>query len=109
VQELLAAMTAVRDVWPYGDFPDATWESYADLAEHAASFEIPDGWDPARFPAEALRYAIVGTYLFEPVILAFRRLALSERSRRLQEERRTEAEEGEPPPTKIWPPALKRA
>jgi DNA-binding transcriptional MerR regulator len=107
VQELLAAMTAVSEIWPYGEFDPAVWENYAALGERAASFEIPPDWDPDRFPAEALRYAIVGTYLFEPVILAFRRLALTDRSNRLQSERRREAEQGEPPPQQSgWLSAL---
>lgn len=92
VQELLAAMTAVREIWPYGEFDGGVWQRYAELGERAARFEIPADWDPDRFPAEALRYAIVGTYLFEPVILAFRRLALSDRSMKLQAERRSEVE-----------------
>ena len=87
IQELLSAMVAVGHVWPY-ELPDGIWTQYAELGEHAASFEIPEGWDPDRFPSETLRYAIVGTYLFEPVILAFRRLALSERSTEIQLRRR---------------------
>ena len=94
VQELLSAMLAARQVWPDGAFDPRAWDHYADLGERAARFEIPSDWDPDRFPAEALRYAIVGTYLFEPVILAFRRLALSERSIELQATRRREAKEG---------------
>ncbi len=92
IQELLAAMIAVGHVWPY-ELPEGIWKNYAELGEHAASFEIPEGWDPDRFPSETLRYAIVGTYLFEPVILAFRRLALSERSIEIQLRRR---ESGKP-------------
>lgn len=87
IQELLAAMVAVGHVWPY-ELPNGIWAQYAELGAHAASFEIPEGWDPDRFPSEALRYAIVGTYLFEPVILAFRRLALSQRSTEIQLRRR---------------------
>lgn len=102
VQELLAAMVAVGRVWPY-ELPFGGWLRYAELGEHAASFEIPDGWDPDRFPAETLRYAIVGTYLFEPIILGFRRLALAERSNRLQRARR-EAPQGDDaePPQAPW-------
>jgi|GEM_PF-1542533 len=87
IQELLAAMVAAEHVWPYA-LPDGIWARYAELGEHSASFEIPEGWDPDRFPSETLRYAIVGTYLFEPVILAFRRLALSQRSMEIQLRRR---------------------
>jgi DNA-binding transcriptional MerR regulator len=94
VQELLSAMMTARRVRPGGAFDSRAWDHYADLGERAARFEIPSDWDPDRFPADALRYAIVGTYLFEPVILAFRRLALSERSTELQAKRRSEAQRG---------------
>jgi DNA-binding transcriptional MerR regulator len=87
IQELLAAMVAVGHVWPY-ELPNGIWAQYAELGAHAASFEIPEGWDPDRFPSETLRYAIVGTYIFEPVILAFRRLALSQRSTEIQQRNR---------------------
>ena len=96
VQELLSAMVAARQIWPEGAFDPRAWDNYAELGERAARFEIPSDWDPDRFPAEALRYAIVGTYLLEPVILAFRRLALFERSRHLQAKRRSESAEGSP-------------
>jgi DNA-binding transcriptional MerR regulator len=86
IQEVLAAMLAVRHIWPYPPTPEL-WDAYLKLGQQAAAFEIPDEWDPERFPSETMRYAIVGTYLFEPVILAFRRLALSERSTELLEKR----------------------
>jgi DNA-binding transcriptional MerR regulator len=91
IQELLAAMVAVGHVWPY-ELPNGIWAQYAELGAHAASFEIPEGWDPDRFPGETLRYAIVGTYLFEPVILAFRRIALSQRSTEIQQKNRESAD-----------------
>ncbi len=100
IQELLVAMVAVGHVWPYA-LPDGLWTQYAELGEHAASFEIPDGWDPDRFPSEALRYAIVGTYLFEPVILAFRRLALSQRSTELQLRRRESGDQDAGHPSEV--------
>jgi DNA-binding transcriptional MerR regulator len=101
VQELLAAMIAVGRIWPY-ELPSGGWARYAELGEHAASFEIPDGWDPDRFPSETLRYAIVGTYLFEPVILAFRRVALSARSIRLQKARRELPDASASEPAQPW-------
>ncbi len=100
VQELLASMVAVGHVWPY-ELPNGIWTQYADLGEHAASFEIPEGWDPERFPSETVRYAIVGTYLFEPVILAFRRLALSQRSIALQLRRREAGDQSTDPPSEM--------
>ena len=48
-----------------------------------ASHEIPDDWDPAGSPTDALRYAVLGTVLFEPVLTAMRRLAHTDRHLRL--------------------------
>ncbi|HSK98462.1 MAG TPA: MerR family transcriptional regulator [Euzebyales bacterium] len=56
---------------------------YAEVAERLAAFGIPETWDPAGDPAAALRYAVLGTVLYEPVILALRRLAHVDRHHRL--------------------------
>jgi DNA-binding transcriptional MerR regulator len=96
VQELLTAVITARRVLT--DTPPAGgWQRYADLAETAASFEVPDDWDPDRHPRETLRFAIAGTYLLEPIILAFRRIALSERHHRLRARRQRERGAGEEP------------
>lgn len=64
---------------------------YAEVAERIAHYEIPDSWKPAAAPNAALRYAVLGTVLFEPIILAFRRMAHTARARQL--ERRAKAEQ----------------
>jgi DNA-binding transcriptional MerR regulator len=98
VEELLAAVLAARRVLTDIELSPADgWQRYADLAETAASFEVPDDWDPDRYPRETLRYAIAGTYLLEPIILAFRRIALSERHQHLRARRQREREAAESP------------
>ena len=46
-----------------------------------ADTEIPDSFDPATDPAAALRFGVLGTALFEPLILALRKLAHVDRIR----------------------------
>jgi hypothetical protein len=59
-------------------------QPYAEIAERIAECEIPEAWQPAAAPNAALRYAVLGTVLFEPIILAFRRMAHTARARRLE-------------------------
>jgi hypothetical protein len=48
-----------------------------------AEVEIPATFDPDHDPHNALRLAVLGTVLFEPVLLAFRKLAHVDRRRTL--------------------------
>jgi DNA-binding transcriptional MerR regulator len=48
---------------------------YAEAVTIMARMEIPDGWRPDEAPNAALRYAVLGTVLLEPFILALRRMA----------------------------------
>jgi DNA-binding transcriptional MerR regulator len=57
--------------------------AYARLAEEMAKMEIPDSWNPRASPTATLRYALLGTYLFEPLILALRRMAHTDRALKL--------------------------
>lgn len=66
-----------------GGVTEEVLTGYASTAAALASREIPDDWDPAGSPADALRYAVLGTVLFEPVLTALRRLAHTERHLRL--------------------------
>ena len=61
---------------------------YARAMKSIADREIPDTFDPAGRPWESLRYAVLGTYLLEPLILALRRLAHAERSAELARTRK---------------------
>jgi DNA-binding transcriptional MerR regulator len=58
-------------------FPDAAQilAPYAEAVSILARLEIPEGWRPAEAPNAALRYAVLGTVLLEPFILALRRMA----------------------------------
>ena len=80
--DLIRAVVAIDRQFP-GGVRQETLERYAGVARHLAGFEVPDTWDPSGAPTDALRYAVLGTVLFEPVILALRRLAHAERHRRL--------------------------
>lgn len=85
--DLIRAVVAIERQFPGGASDDAL-RHYADVARQLAAFEIPDDWDPSGPSSDALRYAVLGTVLFEPVILALRRLAHMDRHRRLREHER---------------------
>jgi hypothetical protein len=54
------------------------------MVEELAVLEVPETWNPAAAPEDALTYAIEGTLLFEPLILGLRRLAHVDRGNRLR-------------------------
>lgn len=76
-------------------------QPYAEIAERIAESEIPETWAPDAAPNAALRYAVLGTVLFEPIILAFRRMAHTSRARRL--ERRAKGQHAEKPRSRKAP------
>jgi DNA-binding transcriptional MerR regulator len=79
-----AVQSAIRAKrWFEPDTEYAELEPYFDAVERIALFEIPDSWEPDASPEAALRYAMLGTVLFEPFILALRRMAHVARSRAL--------------------------
>jgi DNA-binding transcriptional MerR regulator len=80
--DLTRAVVAIDRHFPGGISHDALLH-YARAAQGLAEREIPGTWDPAGAPTDALRYAVLGTVLFEPVILALRHLAHVDRHRRL--------------------------
>ena len=84
--ELIRAVMTIDQHFPGGVSRDAL-RHYGEVAQRLAELEIPDDWDPSRETTDALQYAVLGTVLFEPVILALRRLAHAERHRRLNENR----------------------
>jgi DNA-binding transcriptional MerR regulator len=61
------------------------FDVYAEAVERLAEYEIPADWAPAQSPNAALRYAVLGTVLFEPFILALRRMAHVARTRQVRE------------------------
>lgn len=79
-------------------FPEETVSSlapYADAVERIAECEIPEDWTPQASPEAALRYAVLGTVLFEPLILALRRMAHVARARKF-EKARVQVRKGKP-------------
>ena len=71
VHQLEAALAAVEAV---GLGPsEARLDAYARAALEVAEVDVADV--PRRTPAEAVQYVVVGTVLYEPVLLALRRLA----------------------------------
>ena len=54
---------------------------YGRTARSLADVEIPDTYDPAVDRAAVLRFSVLGTVLFEPVLLALRKLAHTDRIR----------------------------
>jgi DNA-binding transcriptional MerR regulator len=60
---------------------------FARAVRRLAEVELPEGYDPTLDPAGTLRYSVLGTVLFEPVILSLRKLAHVDRQRQLAEAR----------------------
>ncbi|MGH3316782.1 MAG: MerR family transcriptional regulator [Nocardioidaceae bacterium] len=65
---------------------DETLDVYADAAEMVAKVDVESV--PTQAAEDAVEFAVVGTVLFEPVLLALRRLAQEDASRRRLARRR---------------------
>ena len=78
----------------------------ASVARQIAQIEIPDDWSPQQQRMSTLRYAVLGTVMFEPVILALRRMAHVARAHMLEEKHRraTGAAPRTAPPSAPAPP-----
>ncbi len=81
--EAVRALAAILTGWAPG-LADAGLGRYAAVAEEMAAFELPETWNPAASLAQALSYVVLGTVLFEPLILALRRLAHVDRGNQLR-------------------------
>jgi hypothetical protein len=79
--DAVAAVATALKVWPF-PLPPNVLSLYAHAGALLAEHEIPEDWDPDSDPMRAFKYALLGTYLFEPVLLTFRRLAHTDRSAR---------------------------
>jgi DNA-binding transcriptional MerR regulator len=73
-EAVVRAAALILDLWPEA-LSEPRLARYAAVAEDLAAFELPEEWNPTAAPSEALRYVVLGTVLFEPLILALRRLA----------------------------------
>jgi DNA-binding transcriptional MerR regulator len=81
VQDAAQALAIIRRSFPYP--VDESVALYLEHAEFIAAHEIPDNWRPEQTPNAALRFAVLGTVLVEPFILALRRAAHVSRARRV--------------------------
>jgi len=77
------ALAAIRRAIPQYVVDEHRLARYADIARQIADIEIPEQWAPSEDPHGWMKYALLGTYLFEPLILALRRIAHQQRSRAL--------------------------
>lgn len=72
--EAARALDQALEGWPF-DFPEDRLEQYADIASQLADIEITDDWREGLNQDGILKFALLGTFLFEPFILALRRMA----------------------------------
>jgi DNA-binding transcriptional MerR regulator len=81
--DLERALVAVRRYLPGLVDDPMRLRPFAEAVRGLADIEIPDGYDPSGEAEEALRLAVLGTVLFEPIITSLRKLAHVDRVRRL--------------------------
>ncbi len=81
--DLARALVAVRRYLPGVADDHRVLRPYAVAVRRLAEIEIPERFDPAADPAAALRFSVLGTALFEPILLALRKLAHVDRIRGL--------------------------
>jgi DNA-binding transcriptional MerR regulator len=81
VLDAARALTVIERAFPYGGASNL--EPYGEAVSIIAEHEIPEAWAPAESPESALRYAMLGTVLYEPLILALRRMAHVARARKV--------------------------
>jgi DNA-binding transcriptional MerR regulator len=79
LRDAATALATILRVLPT-DTPSNFLEGYARAMKAIADEEIPEHFDPVGQPWEALRFAVLGTYLYEPLILALRRMAHAQRA-----------------------------
>jgi DNA-binding transcriptional MerR regulator len=78
LRDAARALAVIRRSFPG---KDEDFGVYAEAADQLAKYELPENWGPTEAPNAALRYAMLGTVLFEPFLLALRRMAHSARVR----------------------------
>lgn len=83
VRDAVRALCTIRKLFLHEEPRPEELEVYLNAVELMAAHEIPDHWPRDASREEALRYAMLGTVLFEPLILALRRMAHVARARAL--------------------------
>jgi DNA-binding transcriptional MerR regulator len=81
--DLVRALVSLHRFIPAAITDPQRLRPYAKAARSLATAEIPATFDADIDADEALRFAVLGTVLFEPVLLAFRKLAHVDRIRKV--------------------------
>lgn len=81
LMEAAQAIDVILEGWPF-ELPPERFEDYAAFAIQLAMKEIPEEWDEGLTDDGELKFVLLGTFLFEPLILSLRRVA--HRARMLQ-------------------------
>lgn len=81
--DLARALVGIHRFFPEAISDPGRLLPYARSMRALADREIPETYEHDLDPVAALRFAVLGTALFEPVILAFRKLAHVDRIRHL--------------------------
>jgi DNA-binding transcriptional MerR regulator len=92
--DLVRALVALHRYAPGAATDVNALRPYADAVRTLVDSEIPDAFDSDAVTDETLRFSVLGTVLFEPVLLALRKLAHVDRIRHLSARRA--ARSGEP-------------
>jgi DNA-binding transcriptional MerR regulator len=87
VRDAARALVRIQRAFPMDAAPVV--RLYADLAERIAQLEIPEDWSTKQPRMATLRYAVLGTLLFEPLILSLRRMAHGSRAHALENRARS--------------------
>jgi DNA-binding transcriptional MerR regulator len=85
--DLVRALVSIHRFIPDAVTDPRALRPYAETARSLATSEIPDTFDADADPDEALRFSVLGTVLFEPLLLALRKLAHVDRTREIARER----------------------
>ena len=81
--DLVRALVALHRFAPASITDPRQLRRYAEAAHSLATTEIPTTFDSDVDPDEALRFSVLGTVLYEPVLLALRKLAHVDRIRKI--------------------------
>ena len=85
-RDLVGAILTIQRAWPF-PVPPGQLLRYARAAKEIARFEVPDGRDAAGGPDRSPAFDVLGVQLFEPLLLALRRIAYRDRARQVRDAR----------------------
>jgi DNA-binding transcriptional MerR regulator len=94
LRDATRALVTIQRAFPVNIVP--LLKLYAQIAQQFATLEIPDDWSPLQPRMATLRYAVLGTLLFEPLILGLRRMAHAARATALERRAVAAQSRGEP-------------